>query len=78
MKLDDLSKVDAKQFEMLIYMLKCKEMGEDEFSDCYPDSYMESDFGFGKVVELVAGGSTIKLVRDNVDQFITAFVDKYF
>jgi len=78
MTLDDLNRVDAKQFEMLNYMLKCKDMAEDEFNECYPDSYMESDFGFGKVIELVEGGSAIKLVRDNVDQYISAFVDRYF
>jgi hypothetical protein len=63
---------------MLAHMLKCKELSDEEFNECYPDSYMECDFGFGNVIELCDGGSQTKLTRQNVDEYVELFVSKYF
>jgi len=78
MTMDDLNKVDARQTEMLKHMQLCKDMSDSEFDELYPDQFMVSDFGFGRVVELCEGGSKIKLTRNNVEIFADLFVKKYF
>jgi hypothetical protein len=47
MTLDDLKNVDTKQYELFCAMLVLKNSSDQEFDDCYPDTYMECDFGSG-------------------------------
>jgi hypothetical protein len=63
---------------MLKHMLMCKDMSDEEFFDLYPDSFMVSDFGFGRVVELCENGSKVRVTRENADAFAEFFVQKYF
>lgn len=47
MTLVDLKKVDTRQFELFQAMLALKDQSEEDFEACYPETFMESDFGSG-------------------------------
>lgn len=76
--IDDLQKVDAKQAEMLKHMLACKGMPSDEFFDYYPDQFLETDFGQGRLVELCPGGSKIKLTQQTVGTYVDLYIEHFF
>ena len=78
MTLSDLKKVDTKQFELFQAMLSFKDQSDEDFEACYSDTFMESDFGSGHVVELCPGGSQVKLTKDKIDLFVNSYVEKYF
>ena len=76
--MEDLKQVDKYRFDDLERLLEAKEnCQDDETFALYYDGYMfEADFGKGPV-PLCEGGLEKPLQRDNIDEYVKLYLEKY-
>jgi hypothetical protein len=78
MTLADLAKVEKYHEQVLSQLLEDKSrLSTEEFNALYNDTTFEVDFGRGPLY-LVPNGQDIPLTKDNVDEYVAKFIERFF